>query len=81
MRHFTIMRAGIVALLVAGAPFGTQAQSVIDKVEQKTDEAASKAKSTAREGKTEITDWLTAETEIALFADERVRISDRCRKG
>ena len=80
MRYFTITSVGLAALILTGAPAHTQAQSatdkpsVMDKMGQKADDAASKVKSTAREAKTGVTDsWVTAKTKIALFADERVK--------
>ena len=49
------------------APTYVTSQTTADKIEQK-------AKSAAREAKTEVTDsWLTAKTKIALYADERVK--------
>lgn len=80
MRYFTITSVSLAALILTGAPAHTQAQSatdkpsIMDKMGQKADDAASKVKSTAREAKTGVTDsWVTAKTKIALFADERVK--------
>jgi hyperosmotically inducible protein len=78
MRHITIASAGItgatvVTLLLASGTAGAQAQSATETIERKTDEAATEARSIARDARTEITDsWLTAKSTIALFADERV---------
>jgi hyperosmotically inducible periplasmic protein len=79
MRHITIASASItgatvVTLLLAGGTAGAQAQSATETIERKTDEAATKARSMARDARTEITNsWLTARSKIALFADERVK--------
>ncbi len=80
MGYCTVTSVGLAALMLTGAPAYTQAQSatekpsVTDQMQRKADEAGSKAKSMAREAKTEIGDsWLTAKTKIALFGDERVK--------
>ena len=73
MRYITIASA-TVALLLAGGQASVQAQSATETIERKTDEAASKASSLAREASTEIADsWLTAKSKLALFGDERVK--------
>ncbi len=72
MRH--IASATVVTLLLAGGQAGAQAQSATETIERKTDEAATKARSVARDATTEIADsWLTAKSKIALFGDERVK--------
>jgi osmotically-inducible protein OsmY len=74
MRHITIASATAVTLFLAGGQASVQAQSATETIERKTDEAASKARSLARDASTEITDsWLTAMSKLALFGDERVR--------
>jgi hyperosmotically inducible protein len=70
MRHRTLYRASILAVLIA-LPVSAAAQT--GTVEQKAEQAADKVKEAARSAKTEMSDsWLTAKTKIALFADERV---------
>lgn len=52
---------------ILAAPTYVTSQTTTDRIEQK-------AKSAARDAKTEVTDsWLTAKTKIALYADERVK--------
>jgi hyperosmotically inducible protein len=68
MRHsrfFAAFAFASVGLLVA--PACVASQTTTDKMERK-------ARSAARDAKTEVTDsWLTARTKIALYADERVK--------
>ncbi|MBI3107233.1 MAG: BON domain-containing protein [Candidatus Rokubacteria bacterium] len=80
MRCRIATSVALAAVMLAGAPAYTLAQSTTDKpstterLGQKADEAGSKVKSMAREGKTKVTDsWVTSKTKIALFADERVK--------
>lgn len=74
MRYSTATSLGLATLVVAGAPAYTRAQSTTERIEQKAEEAGSKAKSMAREATTSTTDsWVTLKTKIALFADERVK--------
>jgi osmotically-inducible protein OsmY len=79
MRYLTVTSAGLVAVMLVGAPAYTKAESTTEKpstterMEQKADEAGGKVKSMAREAKMNVTDsWVTSKTKIALFADERV---------
>jgi hyperosmotically inducible protein len=80
MRYTAITGLGVAALMLAGAPAYTRAESTsetpsaTEKMEQKTEELGSKAKSTAKEAKSDVTDaWVTAKAKIALFSDERVK--------
>lgn len=68
MHHSTILTAfAFASVAILAAPTYVMSQTTADKIEQK-------AKSAAREVKTEVTDsWLTAKTKIALYADERVK--------
>ena len=68
MRHLNILGAfALASATILAAPMHGTSQTTTDKIEQK-------AKSAARDAKTEVTDsWLTAKTKIALYADERVK--------
>ena len=68
MRHLNILGAfALASATILAAPMYGTPQTTTDKIEQK-------AKSAARDAKTEVTDsWLTAKTKIALYADERVK--------
>ena len=68
MRHLNILGAfALASATILAAPMYGTSQTTTDKIEQK-------AKSAARDAKTEVTDsWLTAKTKIALYADERVK--------
>jgi osmotically-inducible protein OsmY len=80
MRYLTVTSLGLAAVMLAGGPAYTQAQSNIEKpslaepMEKKADEVGGKVKTMAREAKTNVSDsWVTSKTKIALFADERVK--------
>ena len=68
MHHSRILTAfAFVSVAILAAPTYVMSQNTADKMEQK-------ARSAAREVKTEVTDsWLTAKTKIALYSDERVK--------
>jgi len=68
VRHLNILGAfALASATILAAPMYGTSQTTTDKIEQK-------AKSAARDAKTEVTDsWLTAKTKIALYADERVK--------
>jgi len=68
VRHLNILGAfALASATILAAPMYGTPQTTTDKIEQK-------AKSAARDAKTEVTDsWLTAKTKIALYADERVK--------
>lgn len=73
MRYVAVTLLGAAALIFAGAPVYTHAESTTEqpgtagKIEQTV-------KSTAKEAKGGVTDsWVTAKAKIALFADERVK--------
>jgi osmotically-inducible protein OsmY len=68
----------IAALVFAAGPAFAQTSAdkptMKEKVEQKTEQAGDKIKSTAQDAKTGVTDsWITSKTKIALFADDRVK--------
>ena len=74
--HLLAATLGIAALgLGAGSVQAqTSTPTLKEQVQQKTDQAADKIKSTAEDMKTGITDsWITSKTKIALFGDERVK--------
>ena len=63
----TMTTATILTALLAAAPLTAGAQS-------KMDEAKDKAKSMTQDAKTAASDtWITSQTKIALYADERVK--------
>lgn len=68
MRHLRSLAAlALTSVAILVAPPSATSQTTTDKMERK-------ARSTAHEVKTEVTDsWLTARTKIALYADERVK--------
>jgi hyperosmotically inducible protein len=68
MHHLRLLSAfALASATILAAPTYVTSQTTTDKIEQK-------AKTAAREAKTEVTDsWLTAKTKIALYADERVK--------
>jgi len=66
-RSRVLVAFAFVSVAILAAPTYGTSQTTTDKMQQK-------AKSAAREVKTEVTDsWLTAKTKIALYADERVK--------
>jgi osmotically-inducible protein OsmY len=73
MRYVAMASLGAAALVFAGAPVYTHAESTAEKPST-TEKIEQKVKSTANEAKGEMTDsWVTAKAKIALFADERVK--------
>ena len=69
MHHFRLLGAFALAsaTILAAPTYVTSQTTTTDRIEQK-------ARSAARDAKTEVTDsWLTAKTKIALYADERVK--------
>jgi osmotically-inducible protein OsmY len=74
MRYGKTMVLTGVAAFIATVPLAAPAQTTKDKVENKMEQVKDKAKSTADEAKTAVSDrWITSKTKIALFADERVK--------
>jgi hyperosmotically inducible periplasmic protein len=78
MRLLTVTSVWLAAVILTAAPAYTKAEdekpSTTERMEQKVDEAGSKAKGMAKETKLGVTDsWVTSKTKIALFADERVK--------
>ena len=74
MRYGKMMAVTVLGAFVAAAPFAAQAQTTKDKPETRMEQTKDKAKSTAAEAKTAVSDsWITSKTKIALFADERVK--------
>ena len=73
MRYVEISSLGAAALIFAGAPVDTHAESATEQPSA-TERSEQKVKSTAKEAKDDVTDsWVTAKVKIALFADERVK--------
>ena len=71
---------GVAALMLAGAPMYTRAESTsetpsaTEKMEQMAEQLGGKAKRTAKEAKGDVTDaWLAAKAKIALLGDDRVK--------
>ena len=80
MGYRAMTALGVAALMLAGAPMYTRAESgsetpsATEKMEQKAEQLGGKAKSTAKEAKGDVTDaWVTAKAKIALFGDDRVK--------
>jgi len=73
MRYRVITSLSVAALMLAGAPAYTRAQST-SETPGATEKMEQKAKSTMKEAQGEVSDaWVTAKTKIALFGDERVK--------
>jgi hyperosmotically inducible periplasmic protein len=68
MHHVRVFSAfAFAAVVILAAPTYGASQTTTDRIEQK-------AKSAAKDIRTEVTDsWLTAKTKIALYSDERVK--------
>jgi hyperosmotically inducible periplasmic protein len=74
MRYGQMMAITVLGAFVVAAPFGAQAQTTKDKVENRMEQTKDKAKSATEEAKTTVSDsWITSKTKIALFSDERVK--------
>ena len=76
--NLAVTSLSIAALVFAAGPAFAQTSAdkptMKEKVEQKTEQAGDKIKSTAQDAKTGVTDsWITSKTKIALFADDRVK--------
>ena len=74
MGYRAMTALGVAALMLAGAPMYTRAESTsetpsaTEKMEQKAEQLGGKAKRTAKEAKGDVTDaWVTAKAKIARF--------------
>jgi len=76
MKYGTIMAVTVLGAFVAAAPFAAQAQTTKDKIGNTMEQTKDKAKSTTETAKVAVSDsWITSKTKIALFADERVKVT------